>query len=293
MSLIDRVHTFKYAKTHSHVKLFVGEECVGLVPPSFAETLAGYADVWQKNETALILHPRLIDFQERTQEIDRVLRDLSARGILPNEPNYEAFGGTDWFPVGKQRLTNPYFKIRRFYSRFLGVQFDSIEVNGYMHEFYWQAQRSQYVDFAKGKYDIMIAGAVRNGHTILEEIREEGKKECGLREEDMAFLKPVSVIQFFHTDKNDYLINEIFHIYDFDTGQNGFLPSVQDPHEVVGFDAVPFDNLLNMILDGTRIKPEIMVTEIDFLIRHNHIKPNHPDYESLKHLLAQTHDFYA
>lgn len=292
MSFLPAIHLFKYANTNGFVPLQVGLARFGLVRPEIGEALACYPKVWTKKDDVLHLHDSLKDPEVRTRAIDEVMRDLSKRGIIPNEPDYTAFGGTEWFPVGNQRKTNPLFQVRRFYSRFLGVQFDSIIVNGYHADGYWAATRSEHVDHAKGLYDSMIVGCIRVENTMEEEIIEEGAVECGLPEEQAKYIVPAGQIQFYWNDRHGNLVNEMFYIFDFDTGKTGFTPHVVDKHEVAGFDSIPFGDLLQLIDEGKRIKPEIMVTILDFMVRHHHLKPDHPEYAHIKTLMAKTHDFY-
>lgn len=292
MNFIPAIQIFKYANTKGFVPLHVGLACFGLVRPEIANALAEFPKVWVKKDNILYLHDSLHDAEVRTRAVDDVMRQLSAKGIIPMEPDYAAFGGTEWFPVGKQRKTNPLFKVRRFYSRFLGVQFDSIVVNGYHKEGYWMAKRSEHVDHAKGLYDSMIVGCIRAENSMEDEIIEEGASECGLPEELAQHVKPVSQMQFFWNDRHGNLVNEVFYIFDLDTGPVGFTPHVVEPHEVAGFVSVPFAEQLKMIEQGKLVKPEMMVTMLDFLLKHGHIPSDHPEFLHIKTLLAQTHEFY-
>ncbi len=292
MTFLPAIHLFKYANTNGFVPLQVGLARFGLVRPEVAAALAEYPKVWVKKDDALYLNDALMDVEVRTRAVDEVMRNLSKRGIIPMEPDYSAFGGTEWFPVGNQRKVNPLFQVRRFYSRFLGVQFDSIIVNGYHADGYWAATRSEHVDHARGLHDSMIVGCIRAENSMEDEIIEEGAVECGLPEEHAKHIVPVTQMQFFWNDRHGNLVNEMFYIFDFDTGKAGFTPRVVDEHEVARFDSIPFQDLLQLIDEGKRVKPEIMVTMLDFMVRHGHLNPDHPEYAHIKTLLAKTHDFY-
>lgn len=293
MSFLDKIQKFKSADTTGFVKLFVGTQCFGMTLPALAKEMATYSAVWCLRDDGLSLHPDLHDFTTRSDALDAMLRDLSARDILPHEPDYSQFGGTDWFPVGgADRKINPLFKMRRFYTRFLGVQVDCVMINGYQRDGYWAAVRSQNVHYEQGKHDLMVAGCVLIEHTIDEEALDEGKKECGLSAKDMPFVKHVQTIQMLSHNRAGYLINEIFYIYDYDTTDR-FTPYVVDEFEVDRFDLLGFDDMIKRIRNGESFRSEVMVVMIDFLLRHGYIPPEDPEYPALIELLAKTHDLYA
>jgi isopentenyldiphosphate isomerase len=234
----------------------------------------------------------LDDVEKRTVAIDDMLHDLSDRGILPPEPDYSEFGGTDWFAVHSPTTPERLFRIRRFYSLFLGVHIESVILNGYDEKGYWLSERSDQVHFHKSMLDCLTAGCICAGETPENAVLEEGMTECGLRPGDLPLITFVKKMHFYELSGKGHLRNETFHIYDFKI-TNDFKPRVVMPQETAGFKHVSFDELYRLVEADQTVRPIIRVIAIDFLKRHGYIQSDHPDYQLLENILAQSHDFYA
>lgn len=289
MSFISLLQKFKYAKSDGYVRLGCAESVFGLTTPALAEHLRNYPYVWQQQGDMLVLNDTSgTDIESRTQAVDEVLRDLSAQGILPPEPDYSAFGGTDWVSVRDetQASGDALFTARRFYARYLGVVMQSIVLNGYEDGHYWCARRSKHVHYDPGKYDILTAGMIKHGHTLEQSLLDEGRDECGLEYQHLPFVKQSNEIYVAFNDANGFIWREIFNVFDFDTA-NRFVPNVVNPVEIENFSLLPFARVAAMTETGQEFCRFIHPVVIDFLFRHGHIAQDHPDYATLKELIAR------
>jgi hypothetical protein len=288
MSFYDSLKYYKYANTTGFVRLLCGNECFGLVPPALAHALAQHSDVWVEDENGLSLHPSLDNFDSRSQEVDRTLLALSKDAILPTEPVWIS-GGTDWLPVGAERKIKPLFKVRRFYTRLLGIAFDSIILHGYEDNGYWTAIRGQEVIHSKGLHDVMSAGCVLIENSIEEELLAEGQSECSLLPEHLPFIQRTNFMQLFSLTKLGTLSNEFFYIYDFNT-KDRFIPK-PNSYEIDQFILMPLQELENLLIHTKKVTPHMVLTMTDFLLRHKVAQFDQQD--QILSLLAETHDFYS
>ena len=292
MSLITHLERFRNTSVPDYVQLAVGEHCFGLTKPELAQELVSYSHVFKQQGDRLIMHPGLDDVEKRTIAIDDILHDLSDRGVIPQEPDYSEFGGTDWFAVHASTTSERLFRIRRFYSLYLGIHFESVILNGFDDTGYWIAERSDQVHFHKSMLDCITAGCICLGETPDNAVFEEGAVECGLRPGDLPLIQFIKKIHLHELSSKGYLRNETFHVYYFKI-TNDFKPRPLFKKETAEFRHVGFKDLYDLVQNTTKVRPVIRIVIIDFLKRHGFIDKNDIQSKEFETLLAETHDFYT
>lgn len=289
MRFTDRIRPYKSIDLTGFVRVLVDGYTIGWTQRDFANLLDGFDTTWQMDAAGLHLNPAFDDYDSRTRAIDDTFTALSVTGHIPTLPDYSMLGGIDWFPVcGPDR--SHLAVVKRFFAPYLGICWENILVNGYYGDHYWVPQRSRFVDSAPGMLDILVAGAVRHDQTKEEALYDEGLCEAGITPEWHPHLRYIRTIHLYYPSSRGFLVNELFHLYDFDT-QGAFTPETRLPAEVESITAYPVSKVMEMVLQGAYFKPQTHLVIIDFLLRHNHIGPDHPEYDAIRQMLDEEKDF--
>ncbi|MDB5477618.1 MAG: hypothetical protein JWM96_113 [Alphaproteobacteria bacterium] len=285
MRLIENIRPFKSASLEHFVKVIALGQQVGWTPLAFAEIISDFDTTWTLHGHELHLNEALASFDQRSRAVDETFVALSKAGVLPTMPDYSALGGIDWFPVSGASNGEPLFLIKRFYVTCLGVQWQSVVMNGFTGDQYWTARRGRNVHDAPGKLDILAAGSMTCEDTVFDTLIHEAHTEAGLGENELKNAVRVGSLFLYYLDKRGFLRNEHLHVFDLDMGS--IIPKTNLPEEVEGFDLMPIAKVMQLVEEGQEFKREINLVITDFLLRHGHITRDYPHYEALLTLLYQ------
>ena len=283
MQFLKNIHPFKINELDHFVKVMVGGKQIGLTPPDFAYTISNFNDVWQMTDNGLELNDEYCTFEERTKAVDDTFMALSDAGILPPLPDYSAFGGIDWLSVKPHEGADALFVVKRFYYSCLGIQVHAVIVNGFTDDEYWVAVRGKKVESGAGKLDVIVAGMIRHGESVVEAMYHESQEEACLSPEDLTDAREIALLHLPNLNRYGFLQDEWFHIFDINLKEK--TPVVGLPIEVESFRKISIQELMTYLEDGVSIKEHIRLVITDYLIRHGHLNESHPGFQKIKELL--------
>lgn len=283
MRFLKNIHPFKVSELGGFVKVFALGKLIGWTPRDFALKISHFNDVWLFADDGLRLNPRFTDMEARTKAVDDTFVAMADAGIVPAMPDYSAFGGVDWLPALAHEDGEITFIIKRFYYSFLGIQNHSVILNGYTGDQYWAAIRSQNVESAAGKLDVIVAGTIRHGETVREALIHESHDEACLSESDLREVRTIGKLHMPNINARGFLHDEWLYVFDLDLKDKK--PEVGLPIEVDGFKLMTMEEVIDGIQQGDVFKEHINLVVTDFLIRHGYLDRQHEKFEEIKNLL--------
>ncbi|HFC93410.1 MAG TPA: DUF4743 domain-containing protein, partial [Leucothrix mucor] len=84
MSYLERIQACHGFDRSDYLDFVIADEVMGLTRPQFAEQLLRWEDVFQLNNNQLLLNPNLNNFEQRTQAVDPIMRQLHEEGVIPS-----------------------------------------------------------------------------------------------------------------------------------------------------------------------------------------------------------------
>ncbi len=252
---------------------------VGMMRPEFAQFLEEFPDVFRVNAGSVHLNDALVDFDERTRAVDRVLRILAGRGVIPGwreEP----------YPVGLSFDGPVLFTMERAAVPLFGVQAYGVHMNGYVEDGgglkMWVARRSLNKGSAPGKLDQMVAGGQPAGISLADNLAKECGEEAAIPRRLAAKAVPVSTLRYC-TLRPEGVRRDVLFNYDLE------LPADFRPHntdgEVEEFYLWPIGRVIETVRDTDEFKFNCALVAIDFLMRRGLIPPDHAEYAGLRETL--------
>jgi hypothetical protein len=286
--LYDCIRRYKHVDLTPFVRVTLGGRRLGWTKRALAVELPGIdPTLWHFAHDTLDIRAGQRGRADLTAAIDASFFETARRGITPRKPEYP--DGDDWFAVGGP---DPVFTVRRFFSRFLGVRYDSVFVNGFDGGDYCLSIRGSGVEQAAGAYDVLVAGARQHHQTLQQAVIHEGAQEAGIDPAHAARVKHVSTLRLYYHGPYGFLKDEEFNIHDFDFA-NSFTPRNDATWEVAGFHTLPLSDLLRALeTTPEKFKGQIILILVDFLIRHGLITPQYPDFDRIHATLYERIDFH-
>ncbi|HEY1096784.1 MAG TPA: hypothetical protein VGF14_06040 [Alphaproteobacteria bacterium] len=284
LSRIQRSKDFDFTGfTPVRVPVETGHALIGWTKDTTAQAFAGLGDIWHYDDAhGLVLNPIYDTYEKRTQAVDATLLEGSAKGFLPEKPDYEALGmgGDDWMTAGPDRLA-PLFEYRRFYAPHLGIRRHCSRLNAYHGDQMWIVKRGPAVHIHPGKLDNLVGAAHIAGHTIRDYLIIEAHEEAGLSPEDCRDMRSVSMLHTMRPTGQGFLFDEVHYIHDLDT-KGTITPQIIRDWEVESIELWSFEKVLDVMKNTDDFAPIALATLIDFFMRHGVITPdNEPDYDAL------------
>ncbi|TVR97921.1 MAG: DUF4743 domain-containing protein [Rhodospirillales bacterium] len=278
MSYLDRIRACQVFDPAAYRPFRVDGANVGWVRPGLAAALADHPAVFAVSDDALVLHPRLQGFGERTTAVAEVVQALNAQGVLD-----------DWrgemFAAGA-RFDQPLFAIDRGAVPAFGIRGYGVHLNGFVCDDptsresmrMWVGRRSLTKRLSPGKLDQLVAGGQPAGLSLRDNLEKEAAEEAAIPRALVSRARPVGAISY-RTEQPEGLRNDVLLVYDLALPP-GFVPRNTDG-ELSGFELWPIDRVAAAVRDGDAFKFNCALVVIDFLIRHGFIGPEEPDYLAL------------
>lgn len=275
MSFLDRIDQCNVFDPSRYRPFRVGGREVGLVRADIAQRLGQFPDVFRVSGEAVDLAPELAGPEERTAAVDRVLRRLAGNG--------EIRGWRDEsYPVGTSFAAPPLFQMERAGIPLFGVWAYGVHMNGFLrgrdgHKI-WVGKRSLTKFSAPGKLDQMVAGGQPVGISLRDNLIKESAEEADIPAQLAARAVSVGAISYT-CERPEGLRRDVLFVYDLELPA-GFEPANTDG-EIDSFHLWPVARVLETVRDTDDFKFNCALVNIDFLIRHGYIEPDHPDYMKL------------
>ena len=275
MSFLDRVGACACFDPRDYRPFVVCDEIVGFVEPEFGTLLAGFPAVFLWTGRRLELSSALATANERTAAVDRVLRQLRARGLLGgwrDEP----------YPVLSSRSAAALLTVERAAVPRFGLVASGVHVNGFVHTEaglqIWVGRRSLAKPTAPGKLDQIVAGGRPAGYTVQETLIKEAAEEASIPERLIRSARAVGTITYA-TRQPEGLRRDILFLYDLALPV-GFAP-VNADDEIAAFELWPIAKVIETVRDTDVFKFNCALVVIDFLMRHGYLDPDDADYVAL------------
>lgn len=275
MSLIDHIHRCQSFDPAKFLPWRIGDDVVGGVRRDVAERLAHYPTVFAVDGKGVRLRDHLQGFDYRSAAIGDVTRDLYEAGIFTGWRN-------EWFPVVTRFGAEPLMRLERAAVPMYGVHGYGVHMNGFVRAGkrlkLWVGKRANDRAIEPGKLDHLVAGGIPLGLTPQACLIKECEEEASIPADVAARARPVGAIRY-RMDYQGWFRNDTMFVYDLELPAD-FSPVNRDG-EIASFQLMELDEAEEILTSGEDFKFNVALVVIDFMIRHGHIKPDHPDYSDL------------
>jgi thiamine pyrophosphokinase len=244
----------------------IGGEQVGWLGAELARALAFFPREVHFDAQGAALAGHLRGEGARTAALGQITRSLAGRGHfrLRDEP----------FDV-RARPEGPVLaRLDRGALPPFGVISQGVHVNGFVRRpeglHLWVGWRSKHKSVAPGQMDNIIAGGIPAGLTPGQCLTKEAEEEASLPAELAARAVPVGRISYVMAN-DEGLRRDILHLFDLEL-PDGVVPRPGDD-EVERFELRPIQDVLREVAEGNRVKFNVNLVLIDFLLRHRLLEP--------------------
>lgn len=260
---------------------------VGLISQNVLEQLLRYPEVFcirdaeQGKQNIVELNPAFRDYTERSEQVDRVLKEFRAQGMFVALKGWR----NECYEV--KSTTESLLKMDRSATCLFGVRNYGVEINGYVRHptkglCIWLQQRSDTKQTWPGKWDNMVSGGLSVGYGIYETAVKEAAEEASIPSHLIQNLVSAGCVSFFFESERGLFPNTEF-VFDLELPQD-FEPYNSDG-EVQDFQLLPAKDCLERVF-----APDFKTTScpviIDFMIRHGIITPeNEANFTQIVELL--------
>ncbi|MCY4431409.1 MAG: NUDIX domain-containing protein [Rhodospirillales bacterium] len=149
----------------------------------------------------------------------------------------------------------------------------------------WIPRRAHDRDVAPGQLDNTVGGGIASGMSVAETLRKEAWEEAGLEPALVDTARPAGALAYVHQE-GEFLRDDTLFVYDL-----SMPPEIRPRNldgEVQDFSLMPWQQVLELLRDGTPFKFNCGPVLIDFLLRHGLLDPDRePDYSGLARILRR------
>lgn len=275
MSLVDHIHRCHSADMRKFLPWLIGGATAGWVRRDVAARLAGYPTVFAADDRGVRLRDHLASFDHRSAAVGDVARDLYEAGLFAGWRN-------EWFPVLTRFGAAPLMRLERAAVPAFGVHGYGVHMNGFVRERgrlkFWVGRRADNRPVEPGKLDHLAAGGLPLGMGVKDCLVKECEEEASIPPALAARARPVGAIRY-RMEHQGWLRNDTLFIYDLELPAD-FRPVNKDG-EIASFRLMELEEVESILSAGEDFKFNVALVMIDFLIRHGHLTPDHPDYSDL------------
>ncbi len=287
----------------AYVPFQIDSWSVGYVAKTTLPALTGYPGILHIDANHIILDPGLSSSADRTQALAGITTDLIKRGLI-------AYWRDEQYPVFKRNAladcqpghspelpdfeSEPLFLVDRGAVQFFGFPAWGIHLNGFIRgkntaskprsangrvAGIWSARRAQDRIMNPGKLDNMVAGGQPWGLSFAANLAKEAREEANIDTKMIARARPASLIAYCITTKEG-LSPATMACYDLELPDD-FHPSCTDG-EIEHFHLWSPEETRRLVSQTDEFKPNANLCTLDFLLRHDAIPTDHPDYPILQ-----------
>ncbi|WP_445599700.1 DUF4743 domain-containing protein [Azospirillum sp. A39] len=276
MGFLDHIRAANTDDLSGYRPFLIGDTRVGWIRHALAEALPGVDPGFVTTADRIELAPELRDFEARSAALAHAAAYLVEAGTvasLRGEP----------YPVMGRWGDEPLARIDRAAVAPFGVASYGIHVNGFVRQpdgglSLWVGLRARDRAVSPGRLDNLVAGGQPLGLTLAENLVKEAHEEAGIAADLIGRARPVGAVSYLmETDLG--LKPDTLFLYDLELDPS-FVP-VNTDGEVESFELWPVERVAESVRDTDRWKFNVNLTVIDFLIRHGHLTPDHPEYLDL------------
>ena len=275
MGFLHHIRACNTADPSRLLRFEVEGTAVGRITGAMAKSLAGWGDHFDFADGVVSFRCGGAPFSERNRVFAAILEGLVDEGVITHlhGEQYPATpGGREEAVMLIDRAAAPYFGIRAFGQH----------VNGYVREGgeikVWVGRRARDRRNFPGKLDNMAAGGLPYGVPLRENLLKECWEEAGIPAELAASAVPTGTVTYNALGATG-LKPDTLYCYDLELPP-GFRPRCTDG-EVEEFFLWSTDALMAALEREGEFKLNCGLVNLDFLIRHGLIGPEHEEYLEL------------
>ncbi|KMY91498.1 uncharacterized protein YJR142W isoform X1 [Drosophila simulans] len=272
--LAQKFNNFYLSGIHKcDIRPFVVEgQQVGLIKSDVLKHLKKYPEVFcirtceQSKQGSVELNPAFRDYNERTEQLEKVLRNLRSEGLFPALQGWR----DEYFEVKAD--CRALLKMERAATPLFGVRKYGVDINGYVRHptlglCIWLQQRSNTKETWPGKWDNMVGGGLSVGFGIKETAIKEAAEEASIPSDLVKNLVSAGCVSFYFESRQGLFPNTEY-VFDLELPLD-FVPQNADG-EVQAFELLTAKDCVERVFTSD-FKTTSAPVVIDFLIRHGHI----------------------
>lgn len=270
VKILQRINNFRldYNNVHKHKQFVCDGVQVGIVSEEVVKLLVDYPEVFTITATMLLFNADLTEFNQRTQALDFVLRDLREKGDVDCLRGWRE----ECYEISQSFGSPPLFRIERAAAPVFGIRKYGVQVNGYVEDevgnlHVWIQRRSSSKPTYPGKLDNFVSGGLTEGRGVLETAIKEAAEEAGLTTQLAAGLQACGTVSYMHQSERG-IHPQTEYVFDISLPAT-FIPENTDG-EVDEWFLCPVHQLINNLY-SQEFKLTSIPTTLDFMIRHGYI----------------------
>ena len=271
MSFRDHIAACNNYDPSRAVRLFAGDERVGLLRRDNAEALRRFPDVFAVANDRVNLLARG-DVAAVSRAVDAVVDGLVAEGRVPKWRN-------ETFDVAARWGAPPVFRLDRGAVPFFGTRAYGVHLNGYLWKagtlHLWVGRRAPDKRVAPDKLDNLVAGGIGNGHGIDETLVKEAEEEASIPPGLIKHAVPAGAVSY-RMETRLGIRDDVLFVYDLETPAD-FAPENRDG-EIVHFELMTASEVFQRVRATSDFKFNVNLVILDFAVRHGLLRSDDPEY---------------
>jgi len=228
-------------------------------------------DFFRPHEKGITIAPYLSGFGDRSNAFSKATQAISRWYNRPLR--------NEMYPVIEKWGDSPLAQIDRAGVPWFGLKAFGVHVNGFVRKpdgiHLWIGERATDREVEPGKLDNLIGGGQPIGLSIDENLVKEAKEEAGIEVELARTAKSVRKLSY-KVDRPEGFRDDTLFLYDLELPES-FTPVNKDG-EVAKFHLMSLPEVAALVRDTDRFKFNCNLVVIDFLVRHEFLKPDHAEY---------------
>jgi len=275
VSFLDRVDECNRYRPGLFRPLSIAGVQLGHVRQDRVAMLQRYPTVFEVSDRRIELHPRLDTFENRSQALAQVMRELADAGVF-NGWRDEAY------PVAERFGAAPFLQLERAAMPVLGLTSYGVHMNGYVRDggriHMWIGRRAAGKATYPGMLDNMVAGGQPIGLSLKDNLIKECAEEADIPRALAERAHPVGAISYC-CEVPEGLKPDVQFCYDLELPVD-FVPKNTDG-EIGEFYLWPIERVAEIVRDTREFKFNCNLVIIDFLVRHGILPPEHEEYQDI------------
>lgn len=280
MSLLAKVLACRRHDLAGLVPFEVEGVRLGWTAPAFARALTEHRGAFVATPRGLTLRPDLATAAARTEAVERDLRALAERGLVPGWRDEQ-------YPVVSAWGRPEAFRVERAAASRLGTKAFGVHVNAWVRRepepHLWVARRSRLRRHAPGKLDHLVAGGQPAGLSLAENLVKECAEEAGVPAALARRAVPAATFAY-HCSLPDGFRDDTLFVYDLEVPPD-FEPEAVDG-EVESFALRPASWVRERLRTSDEFKFNVGPCILGWLLRHGVVGPDDPEHAALLAALA-------
>lgn len=272
MPFVDRLHALCQFTPERYHPFLVAGAPVGLVDRRIIPALRAFPEIFIVSDAEVSVSNALSTPAARTAAIEEALLVLTAEGWISGWRH-------ERYPVAEDVNKPVLLEMERAAIPLFGIRACGVHVNAIVRDgrqsFMWVGRRSRDKRIEPGKLDQLVAGGQHAGLSTFDTLIKEAAEEAGLSREFAAKAVSVGALTY-RTERPEGLRRDVLYVFDLE------LPETFQPRNIDGemeeFFLWPLEQVIGVVENTDEFKFNCGPVIIDFLIRHGHLTPDHPDF---------------